>query len=153
CAAGGNLLPIADANPDAQCIGVDYSRRQINDGQNIIQAVGLNNVELRHASIADVDESYGKFDYIICHGVFSWVPPEIQDHILQGCRRKLTENGVAYVSYNTYPGWHMREMIRDMMRYHVSQFADAATKIKQARAVHKFLSENVPESRNKAYAE
>ena len=31
---------------------------------------------------------------------------------------------MAYVSYNTYPGWHIRGMIRDMMCYHTRQFSD-----------------------------
>jgi len=80
---------------------------------------------LRHASILDVDESWGQFDYVICHGVYSWVPEAVQDKILTICKANLTPNGVAYVSYNTLPGWHMRGMIRDMMRYHSNRFAEA----------------------------
>ncbi len=153
CAAGGNLLPLGAMYPNVQCVGVDLSSVQIKAGQIVVDALGLDNVDLRHASITDIDESYGKFDYILCHGVFSWIPREVQDHVLHVCRHNLADNGIAYISYNTYPGWHMRGMIRDMMQYHVSQFADPETKIKQARAVHKFLSDNVPENRNKAYAE
>lgn len=153
CAAGGNIIPIAASYPDAEVVGIDLSARQIEDGQAQIDALGLKNIELRHTSITDLDESAGKFDYIIAHGVFSWVPTNVQDHMFQVCRQNLNENGIAYISYNTHPGWGMRGMIRDMMCYHVEGFSDPQTQIKQARSLLKFLSENVPERRNESYAQ
>jgi SAM-dependent methyltransferase len=115
-AAGGNIVPVAEAFPDSWCVGLDLSARQVADGERFVRRLGLRNVSLRHASITDVDDTYGTFDYVICHGVFSWVPTAVRDAILDVCARRLAPNGVAYVSYNTYPGWHMRGMIRDMMR-------------------------------------
>ncbi len=153
CAAGGNLIPHAVVFPDAQLVGVDLSKRQIDDGQSTVDALELTNIDLQQRSIADVDESLGKFDYIISHGVYSWVDNDIQAHILRVCKENLVENGVAYVSYNTYPGWHMRGMLRDMMQYHVTQFNDPSMRVKQARALHRFLSENVPVERNPAYGQ
>src|SRR4051794_13106921 len=105
-AAGGNIIPIAESFPRSQWVGIDLSTRQVDEGQRLVQAMGLKNVTLRHASIMDVDDSYGQFDYILAHGVFSWVPTEVRDKILDICSKRLTANGVAYVSYNTYPGWH-----------------------------------------------
>jgi SAM-dependent methyltransferase len=101
CASGGNLLPMADALPEAQFVGIDLSARQIEDGRALAQEAGLENIELRHASILDVDASWGSFDYVICHGVYSWVPPDVQRHILAIGRDCLSEGGVAYISYNT----------------------------------------------------
>ena len=66
----------------------------------------------------EVTPEWGKFDYIIAHGVFSWVPHEVAEKVLQICGEQLTPNGVAYVSFNTYPGWHMRMWARDAMRFH-----------------------------------
>jgi methyltransferase-like protein/cyclopropane fatty-acyl-phospholipid synthase-like methyltransferase len=145
CASGGNLIPMAETLPDARFLGIDHSGRQIADGQQVLQGLGLSNLELRHVSILDVDESYGKFDYIICHGVFSWVPTEVREKILDLCARHLTSNGVAYISYNTYPGWHMRGMIRDMMCYHTAQFAAPADRVRQARALLDFMADSVPQ--------
>jgi SAM-dependent methyltransferase len=71
------------------------------------KATGLSNVELKQASILDFNESYGKFDYIIFHGVFSWVERNIKQKILQVSNSHLSPTGVAYISYNTYPGWHI----------------------------------------------
>ena len=140
CASGGNLIPMAANLPDAEFVGVDLSRSQVEEGCAAIAALGLRNTRIEHASILDVDERWGTFDYIICHGVFSWVEAAVQDRILRIAADNLTTTGVAYVSYNTYPGWHMREMVRDMMRYHASQFADPQEQVDQARALLKFLA-------------
>ncbi len=72
----------------------------------------------------DVDADLGQFDYIIAHGVYSWVPPAVQDKILAICKQNLAANGVAYVSYNTYPGWHMINIVRGLMLYHTRDVAD-----------------------------
>src|SRR5262249_30408638 len=118
CAAGGNLLPLAAALPGSRFVGIDLSRRQIDDGRPGREALGLRNFRLRHRSILDVGADFGQFDYILCHGVYSWVPAPVQDKILEVCAGHLAPNGVAYVSYNTYPGWHIPGAVRAMMRYH-----------------------------------
>ncbi len=143
CAAGGNLIPMADMFPDSQFVGLDLSKRQIEDGQKNVAELGLKNLTLRHASITDVDVGYGMFDYIICHGVFSWVPNHVQEKIFDIFDKNLTANGIAYVSYNTYPGWHMRGMIRDMMRYHSGRFNTPQLRTQQARALLDFLAQAV----------
>lgn len=143
CAAGGNIIPMAEAFPASQFVGVDLSARQIADGQRDLEQLGLSNVRLHHANILDIDDSWGSFDYIICHGVFSWVPRDVQEHILAICGRQLTPTGVAYISYNTYPGWHMRGLIRDMMRYHALRFPTPQERVGQARALIDFLAQSV----------
>jgi methyltransferase-like protein len=124
CADGGNLVPMAAEIPEGRLLGVDLSPRQIEDGRERLKALGIGNVELRAMSILDVDASLGEFDYIVVHGVFSWVGPGIQDAILRICRENLAPRGVAYVSYNAYPGWHQRDMVREMMLYHTRGIED-----------------------------
>jgi methyltransferase-like protein/cyclopropane fatty-acyl-phospholipid synthase-like methyltransferase len=150
CASGGNLVPMALDLPEASFVGIDLSSRQIADGKATIAKAGLSNVELRQMDIMDVDKSLGTFDYIIAHGVFSWVPTHVQEQMFRICAQNLAPQGVAYISYNTYPGWHMRGMIRDMMRYHVKSFPDATVRVQQARAVLDFLAQSVP-TENNAY--
>jgi methyltransferase-like protein/cyclopropane fatty-acyl-phospholipid synthase-like methyltransferase len=151
CAAGGNLIPMAEYLPDSEFVGVELSARQAREGQELVRQFGLKNIAIRHANIMDVDESYGPFDYIIVHGVFSWVPTRVQEKIFDICAKQLTPNGVAYISYNTYPGWHMRGMIRDMMRYHSSRFNTPQLRTQQARALLDFLAQSVRQEGN-AYA-
>lgn len=121
CAMGGNLMPMALELPNARFVGIDLSPRQIADGRATADRLGLRNLDLRAMSIADVGPDLGAFDFVVCHGVFSWVPAPVRDHILRICSENLAPNGIAYVSYNTYPGWHARGLIRDMLAYHVRQ--------------------------------
>ena len=146
CAAGGNLLPMAQDLPDSEFLGVDLSARQIADGQSQLSRLPLTNVSLEHRSIADVNDDLGEFDYIICHGVYSWVPREIQDKILEIGRNQLSPRGVLYVSYNTQPGWRLRGAVRDMMRFHTEPFDDPKEKIAQARSLLKFLIDSADSS-------
>ncbi len=140
CASGGNLIPMAFNLPASEFVGIDLSRHQVDDGMAIVGALNLTNIRIEHASILDVDAGWGQFDYIICHGVFSWVERPVQDKIFAIARENLTAAGVAYISYNTYPGWHMRESVRHMMRYHAAQFDDPAEQVEQARALLTFLA-------------
>lgn len=141
CAAGGNLIPMAFTHPDCQFVGIDYSDRQIADGHARLERCGLDNVELQAVSIAEVDERLGKFDYILCHGVYSWVAADIQSKILSLCQQLLSDSGIAYISYNTQPGWRQRGALRDMMQYHVGRLPlrTPAERIGQARGLLDFL--------------
>lgn len=135
CASGGNLLPMAFHLPESEFVGVDLSFRHVQQATKVIRELELKNARIDHASISDIDKSWGTFDYIICHGVYSWAPQEVQDKILDVSSANLASQGIAYVSYNTYPGWHLRGLIRDMMHYHTGQFEETAKRIEQARAV------------------
>ena len=95
CAVGGNLVPMAYALPDSEFVGIDSSASQITEGDAMIAALELGNITLKHLDILDVDPSLGQFDYIIAHGVYSWVPEAVRDKILQICKQNLAPNGVC----------------------------------------------------------
>lgn len=143
CAMGANLVPMAFHLPTSQFVGVDSSARQVAAARASVADVGLTNLRIEHADILDITPDWGQFDYLICHGVYSWVPKQVQDRILAIAASNLAPHGVAFVSYNTYPGWHMREMIRHMMRYHARQFDEVPERINQARALIDFLASTV----------
>src|SRR5258708_24289997 len=86
CSSGGNLLPMAELYPEGKFLGIDLSERQIALGQEALAALKFPNLELRRASILDVDASWGQFDYVLCHGVYSWVLDAVQDKILSVCK-------------------------------------------------------------------
>lgn len=133
CAAGGNLIPFAVAHPDAEVIGIDLSPEQINAGRELVERLGVRNLDLRALSITDIDDSLGKFDYIICHGVFSWVPPVVREAILRVCRDNLAPEGIAFISYNTYPGWKASDILRDAMQLNSFSATSPAEKLKKAK--------------------
>ncbi|RZI73058.1 MAG: methyltransferase domain-containing protein [Variovorax sp.] len=142
CAAGGNLLPFAARHPQASALGVDLSPVQVAQGTALIGQTKLGNVELRAFNIAEIDASFGQFDYIVCHGVYSWVPPEVQDAILRVCSENLAPNGVAYVSYNVYPGWKAREIVRDAMVLRGGPRDEPDEKLSYARGMLEFLEQS-----------
>ncbi len=148
CASGGNLIPMAFQLPQSEFVGADLSGRQVDMGLQVIKDLHLENIRLTCTSIMDVVPDWGKFDYIICHGVYSWVADEVRKKILSICSQNMAPNGIAYISYNTYPGWHMRGMIRSMMLFHTQQFDDTQERIEQARALIDFLARSVPTENN-----
>ena len=151
CASGGNLLPMAMSLPNAEFVGIDFSPVQIRQGIADVDALGLANVRLIAMDLMDFSEEFGKFDYIIAHGVYSWVPSAVREKLLAICGTQLAPAGIAYVSYNTLPGWRMRSMVRDAMIYHTRGIADPAARVAQARAVLEFLAESVKDDPS-AYA-
>lgn len=147
-ADGSNLFPMAEQLPGASFLGIDYSGKQVEAGRKAIEAAGLKNVQLRHQDILDFPLTEGKFDYIIVHGVFSWVPEPVREKILAICSSCLSDKGVAFISYNALPGWNMRKSLRDMMLFHTAGITDPVTRVSQARALLKFLAESVPADRS-----
>lgn len=117
CSMGGNIIGQAVYHPEASYVGVDLSGSQIEIGNEIIEAIELNNVKLVEQDILKIDKDFGIFDYIIVHGIWSWVPDVVKDKILEICNVNLSERGVAYISYNVYPGWHRLNQVREMMMF------------------------------------
>jgi len=136
CADGGNLLPMAWRFPQSWFVGIDFSSVQIEIGRKRISDLSLANLKLQRANIIDLRTGdLGRFDYIIVHGVYSWVSAEVQKKILAICRDHLSETGIAYISYNTYPGWCGKQAIREILRYHTRQIEDTQQKVEAAMAL------------------
>jgi SAM-dependent methyltransferase len=141
CGQGGNLIPIAYQWPDSEFVGIDLSERAIEKGLRDIAGLGLTNIQLRRHDIMEVTAEFGGFDYVIAHGVYSWVPPAVRAKVLSILKEHLAPHGVGYVSYNCYPGSRLRDLAREMMLYHVRDISDPRQKIQQGRALMKFLAE------------
>lgn len=140
CAAGGNLIPMASHLPEGHYLGVELSGAQAAHGQRMVKHLGLENVEIRHADIMDLPLDGEPFDYIIVHGVFSWVPDFVQTRILEICARRLSATGVATISYNTQPGWGLRGMVRQMLLHHTRGIEGPAARLAAARELLDFLA-------------
>ncbi|WJJ93293.1 class I SAM-dependent methyltransferase [Neopusillimonas aromaticivorans] len=143
CAGGGNLLPFALAYPQAHVVGVDLSSVQVNQGLEVVQALGVQNLHLHAMSLTDITPEFGQFDYIIAHGVFSWVPPEVREAMLRILRDNLAPNGIGYISYNTYPGWKAGDIVRDAMLLHSHSAQNEDDKLAAAKAMLNLLSEGI----------
>lgn len=114
---GGNIISQALFNPDATFVGIELSQEQVEKGNEVIANAGLANVSLIQSDIASIGSEIGTFDYIIAHGVYSWVDDGVKDALLRLIDEHLAEDGIAYISYNTYPGWHTMEEVRQLMMF------------------------------------
>jgi cyclopropane fatty-acyl-phospholipid synthase-like methyltransferase/methyltransferase-like protein len=140
CGSGGNLIPMAYQLPGTEFLGIDLCGRATREGTRNIAALGLRNIRLLHHDILDIDPAFGTFDYIIAHGVYSWVPDATREQLLDVCSRNLAPQGVAYLSYNCYPGSRLRDITRDMMLFHAAEL-DPQQRVQQSRALLKLISE------------
>jgi SAM-dependent methyltransferase len=171
CGDGGNALSIAQTLPDARVLGVDASPGAIERGTQVARAAGLANLELRCATFEQLGEGMtealgkvpverdegqaepvekqpesignapGEFDYIVAHGVYSWVPPDARGALLDCVKRCLAPDGIAFVSYNAYPGSYLRDMARDMLRYHVQGVSDPGKRLARAQELMRTIVE------------
>lgn len=140
CSDGANLLPMAATLPGARFTGCDISGEAIAAARRGAQALGLTNVEFVQADLATL-EGGEPFDYIVAHGVYSWVPAAVRDALLDLARSRLHRNGAMFVSFNVYPGCHVRQAAWEMLHFHVDAIADPAARLAQARAFAGLLAE------------
>jgi methyltransferase-like protein/ubiquinone/menaquinone biosynthesis C-methylase UbiE len=139
CGRGDNLLAMASTLPKAALVGVDGSPRQIAAAEGRRKAAALSNAQFVAADFTSLADP-GEFDYVICHGVYSWVSEETADLLLKLCRRCLSPRGIAFVSFNALPGSQTRSMLREMVLFHVRSLTDSKERIEQARAFVELLA-------------
>ncbi len=141
CGDGTNLAPMSWALPKSEFVGIDLAQKPVERGQKMAGEVGLANLRLVRGSVSEVDRSWGQFDYIIAHGFFSWVPQEAQQHLLRVCQELLRPQGIAFISYNAFPGCYLRKMMRDMLLFHTRGLEAPQERIDQAQALLQFLAD------------
>ena len=124
CGAGGNIVPMACGLPGARFLGIDVAARPIEIGRGLATTLGLANVELRRCDILYLPADLGEFDYIIAHGLYSWVPAPVRDALMSAFARHLAPDGIAYLNFNALPGGHFRNLARDLMRFRLAVFDD-----------------------------
>ncbi len=151
-ASGANILPMAAVLPNSTFVGFDYSIVQIERAKTVVRETGLTNITFHHMDIMDITPEFGQFDYIIAHGIYSWVPPAVQDKVLDICKQNLAPQGIAYISYNTYPGWHMLDIVRNQMLYRTRNITNINEKIQPGQEWIEFMAEVSANSSNAAYA-
>jgi SAM-dependent methyltransferase len=133
CGDGSNLIPMAFSFPESTVVGFDLAAQPIESGLALAAPLGLRNLTLVQKDLMMVTPEFGLFDYILCHGLYAWVPPAVQDRILAVCRANLAPGGVAYISYNTYPEGHLRVMMRELTRYLLRSVEGADRREERAR--------------------
>ena len=135
CGSGSNLLSIAAAHPGCSVVGIDLSESAIAEARIAAAELGLTNCRFELVDLEKFEAPAESFDYIIAHGLFSWVPAATQRSLLALTAKLLSSNGAAFISFNTLPGWYMRGMFREMALFHLRDITDPQQRIKLAREI------------------
>jgi SAM-dependent methyltransferase len=141
CGSGGNLIPMALQYSGAELVGIDLSGRAIARAKAEAAELGLANLAFHHLDIMAATTALGRFDYILVHGVYSWVPEPVRERIMALFGELLAPNGIAYVSYNALPGCRLRDIARDVMLFETRDIDDPIEKVSVARAAIKRFAE------------
>ncbi len=146
CGRGDNLIPLGLELPGAELVGIDLSTRHVEMAAETIAELGVDNVRIEQGDILALPEGLGRFDYVIAHGVYSWLPDPARDALMAACSAHLVEDGIAYVSYNALPGWRQRGIARDALLFHNRSVSDPARRIRESQAFIEFMGRVVPET-------
>lgn len=114
---GGNLISQALFYPEATFTGIEIAPTQVSVGKTYIDQLGITNLNLLEDDVNESHDYLGTYDYIIAHGFYSWVDEDTKDNFLRLCKEHLAENGILYMSYNTYPGWHKMDSVRALLEF------------------------------------
>jgi SAM-dependent methyltransferase len=140
CGDAANLLPMAYGFPRSEFVGFDLAAQPIERGKRLVARLGLANLALAQRDLRDFPTDAGEFDYIIAHGLYSWIPADARDALLGLVARHLAPRGVAFISYNTYPGCYVRRMVWEMLRFHTDHLESPDARIAEAQALAQLLA-------------
>jgi SAM-dependent methyltransferase len=144
CGEGANLLPLAAALPAATVVGLDPAATAIATARSRADAAGLGNVTLHAVGIEDLPDGPA-FDYVVAHGVLSWIPPAARAALWAALARRVAPGGVVYLSFNVLPGWSTRAAVADALRRQVAGLSDPVAKVAAARALLRDLVAAAPD--------
>jgi len=140
CSTGANLIPMACALPEASFVGLDISSAQIKIASRHADSLNLKNIKFIEGDVRQEESLDGPFDYVICHGMLTWVDPGIQDHLLKFIARYLSPDGVCYLSFNSLPGWRNRHTVWNAVASVRAMKCPPQEKIERAKAIIRAMS-------------
>ena len=131
-----NLIPLAYYRPHARFVGIDFATTRIAAANETRDSLGLANVSFVARDFVSVSDQISEpFDFIVAHGVFSWVSHEHRDAMLTLCAERLRPGGLLYLNYNSRPGWNVRGLIREFLLAQTAHTTDLATRTEKARRI------------------
>jgi hypothetical protein len=150
CGDGGMLIPLALAMPEARFLGVDLSPGSIARGAARAELIGLRNVSFAVGDLttfdarAAIDAQGAPFDFVLAHGVYSWVPAVARQALLKLYAGLLSETGIGYLSFAAYPGGHLDQLLYDMACLHASRVRGGPERVASVRRFARALIDAVP---------
>lgn len=106
----------AGAFPRGEFHACDFNPEHIEGGRDYANALELRNIAFHDSSFERLLETdLPPFDFIVLHGVYSWVSAEARAAIRRIVQEKLASGGLVYVSYNCMPGWASELPVRRLL--------------------------------------
>ncbi len=104
CGDGFGACLLAAANPGTQFTGIDINPDHVAAARRRASEAGLGNIDFHLLDISDGRRQYASYEFIVAHGIFSWVAPQTRDAIMRFAAQSLAPGGVFYLHYMTQPG-------------------------------------------------
>jgi SAM-dependent methyltransferase len=105
CGQGVTTVMLAATHPRGRFFGIDLLPEHIDHARRFAAEADVRNVEFFAADFSDDRLRLPDFDYIVAHGVYSWVDAAVQQALRRFIARRLRPKGLVYLSYNAMPGW------------------------------------------------
>ncbi len=106
CGLGVTAVVYGAVNPEATFLGIDAMPRHVGFARQLADAAGAHNVSFHALDFeAALDLDLPPLDYVVAHGVYSWVDEAAQAALHRFVDRHLAPGGIVYLSYNAMPGW------------------------------------------------
>jgi SAM-dependent methyltransferase len=118
CGQGFSANLLAAANPHIQFHAMDFNPAHIVNARSLAAEAKLPNAHFYESAFADFSSCPGlpaSFDFIVLHGVLTWVSAENRDRIVDFIAARLKPGGLVYVSYNAMPGWAVTQPLRRLL--------------------------------------
>jgi SAM-dependent methyltransferase len=106
CGQGVTAAILAATHPAGAFHGIDAMPVHIDHARRLAAAAAIPNLQLHGVDFAAaIDLELPQFDYIVAHGVYTWIGREVQCALRRFIDRRLKPGGLVYLSYNAMPGW------------------------------------------------
>lgn len=119
CGQGFGLCLTASLHPDMEFVGIDFNPAHIAHARALADKAGLGNVKFVEGDFVELGNNWpkelGQFDYVVIHGVWSWISSNVRKSAVDALKKCLVPGGLVYNSYNAQPGWHAGSILRELL--------------------------------------
>ncbi len=120
CGNGMTAVFVAATCPQAEVWGFDFNPAHIETARHWAAEAGLTNITFVETSFAEMAalgaNDLPAFDFIVSHGVLSWISPANQRLVIEVIGQRLCPGGLAYLAYNVPTGWSVMQPLHTLMR-------------------------------------
>ena len=136
CGHGLSATIFAAAHPHAEFHGFDFNPAHVENARRLAANAGLTNAHFHELSFEDLANApegrFEQFDFIVAHGIWSWVSAPARLQMTEAIRRHLAPGGLLYLSYNSLAGWASLLPVQKFMREYARVHPGGSAEVTQA---------------------